>query len=131
MSEPMGEFLLYETEDGKTRVECRFAGESLWLLQAPMAELFQTTPQNITLHLKALYAEGEIDPSATCKPYLQVRSEGGRSVSGDGSHLAKARTFRKSKTPHRTRVLGELGLQMSSSIRTGSARLQPQRGNCI
>ena len=75
-----GEFLLYETEDGRTRVECRFAEDTLWLSQAMMAELFQTSPQNITLHLKALYAEGEIAPEATCKSYLQVRSEGGRQV---------------------------------------------------
>jgi len=75
-----GEFLLYETEDGRTRVECRFVDDSLWLPQAGMAELFQTTPQNITLHLKALYAEGEIILEATCKDDLQVRSEGGRQV---------------------------------------------------
>jgi hypothetical protein len=75
-----GEFLLYETEDGRTRVECRFAEDTLWLSQAIMAELFQTTPQNITLHLKALYAEGELVPEATCKDYLQVQSEAGRKV---------------------------------------------------
>ncbi|BDI03455.1 virulence RhuM family protein [Sphaerotilus microaerophilus] len=75
-----GEFLLYETEDGRSRVECRFAEDSLWLSQAQMAELFQTTPQNITLHLKALYAEGEILQEATCKSHLQVRHEGDRQV---------------------------------------------------
>ncbi|MBY0241428.1 MAG: virulence RhuM family protein [Burkholderiaceae bacterium] len=75
-----GEFLLYETEDGRIRVECRFAEETLWLTQALMAELFQTSPQNITLHLKALYAEGEVAPEATCKDYLQVRFEGERQV---------------------------------------------------
>jgi hypothetical protein len=75
-----GEFLLYETEDGRTRVECRFSEDTLWLSQAMMAELFQTSPQNITLHLKALYSEGEIAPEATCKSYLQVRAEGARQV---------------------------------------------------
>ena len=45
-----------------------------------MAELFQTSPQNITLHLKALYSEGEIVSEATCKSYLQVRSEGERQI---------------------------------------------------
>lgn len=76
----LGEFLLYETDDGRIRVECRFAEDTLWLTQALMAELFQTSPQNITLHLKALYAEGEVDLEATCKDYLQVRFEGGRQV---------------------------------------------------
>lgn len=78
--EQHGEIILYQTEDGRTRVECRFAEESLWLPQAGMAELFQTTPQNITLHLKTLYADGEIVEAATCKSYLQVRKEGGREV---------------------------------------------------
>jgi len=77
---PMGEIVLYQTEDGRTRLECRFADETLWLSQALMAELFQTTPQNITLHLQSLYAEGELEESATCKEFLQVRLEGGRQV---------------------------------------------------
>lgn len=77
---PPGEFLLYETADGKTRVECRFVEETLWLTQALMAELFQTSPQNVTLHLKALYDEGEISRQATCKEFLQVRPEGRRRV---------------------------------------------------
>lgn len=77
---PAGEFLLYQTDDGHTRVECRFADETLWLSQAGMAELFQTTPQNVTQHLKAIYAEGELIEAATCKDYLQVRTEGARQV---------------------------------------------------
>lgn len=83
-----GELILYETEDGRTRVECRFADETLWLSQALMAELFQTTPQNITLHLKALYEEGEIEEEATCKEYLQVRREGTREVRRSVKHYS-------------------------------------------
>ena len=77
---PGGEILLYQAEDGRTRIECRFQDETLWLTQAQLAELFQTTPQNITIHLKAIYAEGELFESATCKTYLQVRQEGAREV---------------------------------------------------
>jgi hypothetical protein len=73
--------ILYQTEDGRTRIECRFAGETVWLTQAMMAELFQTTPQNITQHLREIYAEGELDEPATCKASLQVRTEGTRQVS--------------------------------------------------
>lgn len=73
---PLGEILLYQTEDGHSRVECRFADESLWLPQAGMAELFQTTKQNVAKHHKAIFAEHEPDPEATCKDYLQVRHEG-------------------------------------------------------
>ncbi|MBF0311699.1 MAG: virulence RhuM family protein [Magnetococcales bacterium] len=75
-----GEMLLYRTEDGQTRVECRFADKSLWMTQSLMAQLFQTSPQNVTLHLQALYEEGEIEKGATCKDYLHVRQEGARTV---------------------------------------------------
>ncbi|MBP9903744.1 MAG: virulence RhuM family protein, partial [Verrucomicrobia bacterium] len=74
------EIVLYQTADGRTRIECRFEQETVWMTQALMAELFQTTPQNITLHLRAIYAEGELNETATCKDYLQVRSEGGRQI---------------------------------------------------
>ena len=50
-----GELILYQTEDGRTRIECRFEGETIWLTQALMAELFQTTIQNINLHLQNIY----------------------------------------------------------------------------
>jgi hypothetical protein len=75
-----GELILYTTDDGQTRIQMRAEGGTVWLTQLEMAELFQTTPQNITLHVKALYAEGEVDPASTCKDYLQVRHEGSRRV---------------------------------------------------
>ena len=80
-NESQSEIILYQTEDGRTRIECRLENDTLWLTQAQIAELFQTTPQNVTLHLKAIYAEGELAEAATCKDYLQVRSEGVREVS--------------------------------------------------
>jgi hypothetical protein len=75
-----GELILYQTEDGKTRIEVRLHNETVWLTQKLMAELFQTTPQNITIHLKNIYKEGELDEPATCKDFLQVQSEGDRQV---------------------------------------------------
>lgn len=75
------ELVLYQTEDGRTRIQCRFESDTVWMTQAQMAELFQTTPQNVTLHLKAIFAEGELAEAATCKDYLQVRPEGRRTVS--------------------------------------------------
>jgi hypothetical protein len=65
----MGDLILYRTEDGRTRIQCRFENNTLWLTQAQMAELFQTTPQNITLHLKAIFEEGELAEGATCNPH--------------------------------------------------------------
>lgn len=79
--QPQSEMILYQTEDGRTHIQCRFENETIWLTQALIADLFQVTPQNVTLHLKAIYEEGELDEPATCKEYLQVRSEGGRQVS--------------------------------------------------
>lgn len=80
------ELILYQTEDGRTRIECRFEDETVWLSQQLMAELFQVTPQNITMHLKAIYAEGELVEEATCKEFLQVRTEGNREVSRNVRH---------------------------------------------
>ena len=85
---PQSGIVLYQAEDGRTRIQCRFEQESLWLTQALMAELFETTPQNITLHLKALFEEGEISEGATCKDYLQVRREGSREVSRVVQHYS-------------------------------------------
>ncbi|MFB3884339.1 MAG: virulence RhuM family protein [Thermodesulfobacteriota bacterium] len=77
---PSSEILFYQTEDGRNRIEVHLENETVWLTQASMAELFQTTPQNITLHLKNIYGEGELHEAATCKDYLQVQNEGSRQV---------------------------------------------------
>ena len=77
---PRSEILLYQSEDGRTRIQVRLEDETVWLTQADMAELFQTTPQSITLHLKNIFQEGELDEAATCKDFLQVQTEGTRSV---------------------------------------------------
>jgi hypothetical protein len=73
--------ILYQTEDGRTLIQCRFEDETLWLTQIQIAELFQTSVPNINLHLKAIYADGELAETATIKSYLIVRSEGPRQVS--------------------------------------------------
>lgn len=75
-----GEIILYVTEDGKTSIQLRSKDGSVWLTQAEMADLFQTSPQNITLHLKSIYQDNELDLEATCKEYLQVRTEGKRKI---------------------------------------------------
>jgi hypothetical protein len=79
--EGTGQLVLYRTEDGQNRISCRLEGDSVWLTQAAIADLFQTTPQNITLHIGAIYQEGELREDSTCKEYLQVRQEGSRQVS--------------------------------------------------
>lgn len=76
----MSELILYRTEDGLAEVHLRAAEGSLWLTQAEIAELFQVSPQAITQHIRAIYAESELESEATCKENLQVRSESGRQV---------------------------------------------------
>lgn len=71
-----GEFLLYETEDGRARVECRFVEASLWLSQAAMADLFQTTKQNIAKHLKAIFSEGELAQDSVVNQWLTTAADG-------------------------------------------------------
>lgn len=75
-----GELILYQSEDGQAQIQLRAEDGTVWLAQAEIAELFQTTPQNVTQHIKALYEEGEVIEAATCKELLQVRLEGGRDV---------------------------------------------------
>lgn len=72
--------VIYQTDDGRTQIDVRLENDTVWLTQAQMAELFQKTPQNITMHIRNAYKEGELDENATCKEYLQVRMEGNRRV---------------------------------------------------
>ncbi len=79
-------FLIYQTDDGATRVQVRIDGDTVWLSQRDMAELFQTTPQNMTIHIGTIYEEGELVETATCKDFFQVRSEGDRQVQRSVKH---------------------------------------------
>ncbi len=73
-----GEILLYPTEDGNNRIECRFEEETLWLSQAALVELYQTTKANISLHLKHIFAEEELRQEAVVKSYLTTAVDGKR-----------------------------------------------------
>ena len=75
-----GEVLVYRTEDGTIRLDVRLEDETVWLTQQMMAELFQSSKQNISHHIQAIYEEGELEPEATVKKYLTVRREGNRDV---------------------------------------------------
>lgn len=79
-NEKNGEILIYQTEDGLTQIQLKAQDGTVWLTQAEIAELLQTSSQNITLHIKSIYEDVELLPVATCKDYLQVRQEGERQV---------------------------------------------------
>ena len=85
---PVGEIVLYRTEDGRTRLECRFADDNLWLSQALMAELFDVTVPTVNEHLKGIYGDGELDPSATIRRFRIVRQEGRRQVVREIEHYS-------------------------------------------
>ncbi|MBR4219015.1 MAG: virulence protein RhuM/Fic/DOC family protein [Bacteroidales bacterium] len=74
------QIVIYQTDDGQTQIDVRLEDETVWLTQAQMAVLFEKTPQNITMHIRNAYQEGELDEKATCKEYLQVQQEGKRTV---------------------------------------------------
>src|SRR6185369_14408663 len=86
--DPGSGIVLYQSPDGGATLSVRLQGQTVWLTQAQMAELFQTTPQNITMHVANVYADGELPEEATCKDYLQVRIEGSRTVERATKHYS-------------------------------------------
>ncbi len=78
--------ILYKDDEGKVNVNVRFADEDVWLTQAQLAEIYNTTQQNISLHQKGIYADGELEEEATHKKYLLVRQEGKRQVQREIDH---------------------------------------------
>lgn len=80
------QFIIYQTEDGTTRLDVRFQDETVWLTQKIMAELFQTSASNIGMHLTNIYTDGELDENATTKDFLAVRHEGARQVTRKLKH---------------------------------------------
>jgi len=75
------QFLIFQAENGAIKIDVRFEDETVWLTQPLIAELFQTTVPNISMHLRNIYQEGELLPEATLKEFLTVRQEGSREVS--------------------------------------------------
>ena len=80
MTENNTQIIIYQTENGETKLEVRLENETVWLSQKLMAALFQTTVANINIHLKNIFEEGELDMKATIKDFLIVRIEGSREV---------------------------------------------------
>jgi len=84
--QPGGEIILYQTEDGKTRIQCRFENENVWMTQALMAELFQKDVRTINEHLQNIFTEGELALAATIRKFRIVRFEGPRQVTREIEH---------------------------------------------
>ncbi|MDX8413361.1 MAG: RhuM family protein [Mariprofundales bacterium] len=80
LTSSQSQFIIYQTENHQTKLDVRFEGETVWLTQKLMADLFGTTPENILMHLKNIYHDGELAETATTKDFLLVRQEGSRQV---------------------------------------------------
>lgn len=74
------QIIIYQSEDGNTRIEVKFSGETVWLSQQQMAELYQTSRSNVAEHIRHIYEDGELDENSTCRKFRQVRQEGIRQV---------------------------------------------------
>ena len=85
---PASDLILYQTEDGKTRIQCRFEDESIWLTQAQIAELYQKDVKTINEHLLNIYEDKELDEDSTIRKFRMVRLEGKREVTCEISHYS-------------------------------------------
>jgi len=113
---PQSEIILYQTEDGRTRVQCRFENETLWLTQALIAELFQVTVPTVNEHLKSVFAEGELTAAATIRKFRIVRLEGraGHRALQSRRH-PRRRLPRAQPSGHAVPPMGHLALERESS----------------
>ena len=80
LEENQGNIVIYQTEDGDTKIDVRFVDETVWLTQQQMADLFQSSRTNIVEHIQHIYEERELDEASTCRKFRQVRTEGSRQV---------------------------------------------------
>ncbi len=78
--EENGNIIIYQSEDGDTKIDVRLENENVWLTQQQMAELYQSSRTNVVEHIKHIYEEGELDKNSTCRNFRQVRLEGNRNV---------------------------------------------------
>lgn len=75
------QIIIYQSENGDTRIDVKFTGDTVWLSQQQMAELYQASRTNVVEHIKHIYDDGELDEHSTCRKFRQVRQEGNRQVS--------------------------------------------------
>ena len=81
-----GEVVIYQTDNGATKIDVRFVDETVWLTQQQMAELFKSSRSNIVEHIQHIYEEGELDENSTCRKFRQVQTEGSREVTREIPH---------------------------------------------
>jgi hypothetical protein len=115
---------IYETEDGKARVKVRFEDENVWLTQDQMAELFDCSADNISLHLKNIYSEKELDLTATAEEFSVVQKEGQRSVNHNPLYIGGLYNMATLRFGHATRQTFCCGLKDTPSPLRGTGPWQ-------
>lgn len=108
------EIIIYTSEDGITKIEVAFDGDTVWLTQQQMAELFQSSRSNVAEHIKHIYDEGELNEISTCRKFRQVRTEGNRQVSREIPH-------------YNLDMIISLGYRIKSKIATNFRRWATER----
>jgi len=94
MSNTNQQIQIYQSADGQAQLEIKLEQDTLWLTQAQIAELFQVKPQNITMHLKNVFDDGELQEDATCKDFLQVQTEGVERLNVNGNSTTSMLSYR-------------------------------------
>ena len=87
MQQKENKILIYQDDNGITKVNVRFCDEDVWLTQAQLAEIYDTTQENISMHIKNIYKDAELQEDRTYKDFLLVRQEGKRNVQRNIAHL--------------------------------------------
>ena len=113
-NENQGEIVIYQTDDGETKIDVRFVDETVWLTQQQMADLFQSSRTNIVEHITHIYEERELDKDSTCRNFRQVRKEGNRDVS-------------RSIPYYKLDMIISLGYRVKSKIATNFRRWATER----
>ena len=109
-----GEIVIYQSQDGDTKIDVRFVDETVWLTQTQMEELFHSSHANIVEHIQNIYAEGELDEASTCRKFRQVRREGNRDVTREVQY-------------YNLDMIISLGYRVKSSIATQFRRWATER----
>ena len=109
-----GEVVIYQTDDGETKIDVRFVDETVWLTQAQLVDLFQSSKANISEHIKNIYAEGELDEKSTVRKFRTVQIEGGREVARNIVH-------------YNLDMIISLGYRVKSKIATNFRRWATER----
>jgi len=126
------QIIIYETEDGKARVEVRFEDENVWLSQKLIAQLFESSIDNVSLHLKNIFAEGELDPKSVIEEYSITAADGKKyktkhynhsgSVSAIDAEIKAEAEFIKYKKEEDNKYISDFDKEIKRYLKSGAGR---------